>query len=172
MGLKLNSKLFVITGSAGGLGKAFAVKLLSLGSINVVSNVTSLSESVQVPKFVSQTSMRAWELTPCPSCLPSLARTGLPSLSATSRRRRASPIWSAKQRSFSSQNYTASSIMQVLTLISSEYLNESLWINIFQEWWGKKKAGGFAWTSTSLESFMEPTLRWSKFQYPKVCEFI
>ena len=43
MGLKLNSKLFVITGSAGGLGKAFAVKLLSLGSINVVSNVSSLS---------------------------------------------------------------------------------------------------------------------------------
>ena len=42
MGLKLNSKLFVITGSAGGLGKAFAVKLLSLGSI-YFSNVVSLN---------------------------------------------------------------------------------------------------------------------------------
>ena len=33
MVLEMNSKLVVITGSAGGLGKAFAVKLLTLGSI-------------------------------------------------------------------------------------------------------------------------------------------
>jgi len=39
MGLKLNSKLFVITGSAGGLGKAFAVKLLSLGAKVCISDI-------------------------------------------------------------------------------------------------------------------------------------
>ena len=31
MGLDVKSKLVVITGSAGGLGKAFAIKLLTLG---------------------------------------------------------------------------------------------------------------------------------------------
>ena len=39
MGLKLNSKLFVITGSAGGLGRAFAVKLLSLGARVCISDI-------------------------------------------------------------------------------------------------------------------------------------
>jgi len=39
MVLHVNDKLFVITGSAGGLGKAFAVKLLSLGAKVCVSDV-------------------------------------------------------------------------------------------------------------------------------------
>ena len=39
MGLDIKSKLVVITGSAGGLGKAFALKLLSLGAKVCISDV-------------------------------------------------------------------------------------------------------------------------------------
>ena len=57
---KLNSKLVIITGSAGGLGKAFAERLLQLGCLSSILKYYWLILPFlgQEPRFASQILMR------------------------------------------------------------------------------------------------------------------